>query len=191
MRLKYLLILSFCITTLSFVGCKKDAVKPIVDGSDTTSTKFTIQTYADDYSSIASWSNRNKWNLANVHDPSVACYKGYYYMYGTDASYGNEAVGHGHFQGKRSTDLVNWEWVGGPFYEAPSWAADSLNAIRSRMGLAAIAKDNIVYGYWAPVVRRVTVGGQEILRMYYSIVIDNYIKTGKANSSDNFDGSWT
>jgi arabinan endo-1,5-alpha-L-arabinosidase len=59
------------------------------------------------------------------------------------------------------------------------------------MGLGAIAKDNIIYGYWAPVVRRVNVGGQEILRMYYSIVIDNYIKTGKANTSANFDGSWT
>jgi arabinan endo-1,5-alpha-L-arabinosidase len=186
MRLKYLLVLSVSITTLLFEGCKKDAVKPKEDEPDT-STNFTIPTYADDYSSIASWSNRNIWNLANVHDPSVAYYKGYYYMYGTDASYGNEAVGHGHFQGKRSTDLVNWEWVGGPFYEAPSWVADSLNTIRSRMGLNAIAKDNISYGYWAPVVRRVTVGGQDILRMYYCVVIFNYIKTGTTT----FDGSWS
>src|SRR5512133_570826 len=190
MRIKYLLILSISIATLTFVGCKKDDVEKKVDEPDTV-TNFTIPTYADDYSSIASWSNRNKWNLANVHDPSVAWYKGYYYMYGTDASYGNEAVGHGHFQGKRSTDLVNWEWVGGPFYDAPSWVADSLNAIRSRMGLAAIAEDNIQYGYWAPVVRRINIGGQDILRMYYSIIIDNYIKTGKANTSANFDGSWT
>jgi arabinan endo-1,5-alpha-L-arabinosidase len=128
----------------------------------------------------------NKWNLANVHDPSVAYYNGYYYMYGTDASYGNAHEGHGHFQGKRSKDLVNWDWVGGPFYDAPSWVADSLNAIRTRMKLAAIAKDKIMYGYWAPVVRRVNVNGQEILRMYYSIVIDNYIKTGKANTAANF-----
>ncbi len=190
MRLKYLLILSISIIALSFVGCKDNDFEPKKDEPDTV-TNFTIPTYADDYSSISSWANRNKWNLANVHDPSVAYYNGYYYMYGTDASYGNAAEGHGHFQGKRSTDLVNWEWVGGPFYEAPSWVADSLNAIRSRMGLGAIAKDNIVYGYWAPVVRQVNVGGQEILRMYYSIVIDNYIKTGKANISANFDGSWT
>ena len=190
MRLKYILILTISITALSFVGCKKNDVVPKVDDPPT-STNFTIPTYADDYSSIASWSNRNKWNLANVHDPSVAWYNGYYYMYGTDASYGNEAAGHGHFQGKRSTNLVNWEWVGGPFYEAPSWVADSLNAIRSRMGLNAIVKDNITYGFWAPVVRRVNVGGEEILRMYYSIVIDNYIKTGNANTAANFDGSWT
>src|ERR1035437_3146359 len=130
MRLKYFLILAIGFTALSFVGCKKDGVVPKVIKPDP-GTNFTIPTYADDYSSISSWSNRNKWNLANVHDPSVAYYNGYFYMYGTDASYGNEAVGHGHFQGKRSTDLVNWEWVGGPFYDPPTWVADSLNAIRS------------------------------------------------------------
>ena len=188
MRLRYLLILSISITALSFVGCKPDEPKP--DDKPNPFPTFTIPTYADDYSSISSWANRNKWNLANVHDPSVAYYKGYYYMYGTDASYGNAHDGHGHFQGKRSTDLVNWDWVGGPFYDPPSWVADSLNNIRSRMGLAAIAKDKIEYGYWAPVVRRVNVGGQEILRMYYSIVIFNYIKTGNLSSSP-FDGSWT
>ena len=189
MKLKYFLILFITLVTLSFAGCKEDEPKP--DGEKPNPVpSFTIPTYADDYSSISSWTNRNKWNLANVHDPSVAFYKGYYYMYGTDASYGNAHEGHGHFQGKRSTDLVNWDWVGGPFYDPPSWVADSLNAIRSRMGLPVIAGDKIQYGYWAPVVRRVNVGGQEILRMYYSIIIDNYIKTGKAATSANFDGSW-
>ena len=188
MRLRNLLILSVSIITLSFAGCKPDEPKP--DDKPNPFPTFTIPTYADDYSSISSWANRNKWNLANVHDPSVAYYKGYYYMYGTDASYGNAHDGHGHFQGKRSTDLVNWDWVGGPFYDPPSWVADSLNNIRSRMGLAAIAKDKIEYGYWAPVVRRVNVGGQEILRMYYSIVIFNYIKTGNLSSAS-FDGSWS
>lgn len=192
MRLKYLLILSISIIALSFEGCKKNDIEPGGSTNETdTLSNFTIPTYADDYSAIASWADRNEWNLANVHDPSVAYYNGYYYMYGTDASYGNVAEGHGHFQGKRSKDLVNWNWVGGPFYDPPSWVADSLNAIRSRMGLDAIAKADIQYGYWAPVVRRVNVGGQDILRMYYSIVILNYIKTGKANTAANFDGSWT
>ena len=171
-------------------ACKDDEVKPKEEEDPKTETTFTIPTYADDYSAISSWANRAQWNLANVHDPSVAYYNGYYYMYGTDASYGNEHDGHGHFQGKRSKDLVNWEWVGGPFYDAPTWVADSLNDIRSRMGLDAIAGDDIQYGYWAPVVRKVTVGGQEKLRMYYSIIIDNYIKTGNPISSS-FDGSWT
>ncbi len=189
MSLKSLLILSISIIALSFLGCKKDDIVP--DDNPDPGPGFTIPTYPDDYSSIASWSNRNEWNLANVHDPSVAFYDGYYYMYATDASYGNEHEGHGHFQGKRSADLVNWQWVGGPFYDAPAWVADSLNDIRSRMGLDAIPEDEIRYGYWAPVVRRVNVGGEEKLRMYYSIVIDNYIESGNANTSANFDGSWT
>ena len=46
--------------------------------------------YEDNYAGIASWSNRTQWNLANVHDPSVVLAEdGYYYMYQTDASYGN------------------------------------------------------------------------------------------------------
>ncbi|HPS11531.1 MAG TPA: arabinan endo-1,5-alpha-L-arabinosidase, partial [Paludibacteraceae bacterium] len=81
MRLRYILILSISITALSFVGCKPDEPKP--DDKPNPFPTFTIPTYADDYSSISSWANRNKWNLANVHDPSVAYYKGYYYMYGT------------------------------------------------------------------------------------------------------------
>ena len=69
-------------------------------------------TYSDDYRSIADWSKRNEWNLANVHDPTVCLAEdGYYYMYQTDASFGNQHVGHGHFHGRRSKDLVNWELV--------------------------------------------------------------------------------
>lgn len=136
---------------------------------------FVAPDYEDDYSSISAWSNHGKWNLANVHDPSIEYYDGYYYMYCTDASYGNEhlkAPKGKHFPGKRSKDLVNWEYVPGPMDDAPSWAKDSLNAIRARMNLAPI--DNPNYGYWAPVVREVN--GR--LRMYYCIVIDNLIGTG-------------
>lgn len=190
MKYKHYFFLTLSISFLFFTSCSEDQIQP-TDDDNNVNTGFTIPSYADDYSSIASWSNRNDWNLANTHDPSVAFYNGYYYMYGTDASYGNEAEGHGHFQGKRSDDLVNWSWVGGPFYDAPSWVADSLNSIRNRMGLTAIDKANIKYLYWAPTVRKITLNGKEILRMYYSIVIDNYIKTGAANTSTNFDGSWT
>ncbi|MCU4163492.1 arabinan endo-1,5-alpha-L-arabinosidase [Carboxylicivirga caseinilyticus] len=180
----------------AWMGCSDKGTdpNPNPDPDPEPDKEYVIPTYNDDYTwtgdDIASWSDRSKWNLANVHDPSVAFYDGYYYMYNTDASFGNEHEGHGHFQGKRSTDLVNWEWVGGPFYDPPSWVADSLNNIRSRMGLSAIATDDIQYGYWAPVVRKITVGGQEKLRMYYSIVINNYIKTGNP-LSDAFDGSWS
>ncbi len=154
------------------------------------------QTKNDDYRSISSWANKDSWNLANCHDPSVAYYNGYYYMYGTDASYGNAALSapHGkHFQGKRSKDLVNWGWVGGPFDIAPSWVLDSINSFRAQMGLDGTVtyndiKDNgnDAFGYWAPVVR--VVDGK--LRMYYCIVCDYiHIKTGK-NADDNSPCVW-
>lgn len=152
--------------------------------------KYTAPDYPDDYSSIAGWGNHNKWNLANVHDPSIDYFDGYYYMYGTDASYGNEhekASTGRHFQGKRSKDLVNWTYVAGPMNDAPAWVADSLNNIRTRMGLPTIDKNKISYGYWAPVIRTVTVGGVTKLRMYYCIVVNNSIKTGGTT----YDGSWT
>jgi arabinan endo-1,5-alpha-L-arabinosidase len=157
-------------------------------GPDNPPVSYVIPDYADDYSSISSWDNHSSWNLANVHDPSIAYYNGYYYMYGTDASYGNEhekATSGRHFQGKRSKDLVNWTYLPGPMNDAPAWVKDSLNTIRGRMGLPEIEKPS--YGYWAPVVRKVTVGGVDKLRMYYCIVVNNTIKKGGTS----FDGSWT
>ena len=162
----------------------------------TSGTEIRIPDYPDDYSAIAGWGDHNKWNLANVHDPSIAYYDGYYYMYCTDASYGNEhlkATTGRHFPGKRSKDLVNWTYVPGPMNDAPAWVKDSLNNIRSRMNLAPIDKPD--YGYWAPVIREVN--GK--LRMYYCIVIDNLIGTGgwgerafigMCESTDPANGKW-
>lgn len=158
-----------------------------------TNNIYTAPSYPDDYSSIASWDHHSRWNLANVHDPSIAFYDGYYYMYCTDASYGNEhlkASRGRHFQGRRSKDLVNWTYVQGVMDHAPSWVGDSLNSIRIRMGLDPIPADQIRYGYWAPVVRSVTVNGEQLLRMYYCIVVDNYIKSGLPTTAP-FDGSWS
>lgn len=141
--------------------------------------------YSDNYTSLSSWAQRAQWNLANVHDPSVEKCGEYYYMYQTDASYGNVHVGHGHFPYRRSKDLVNWEFRGMAMSDTPAWVKDTLNNMRSRLGLPPI--DNPSYGHWAPVVRK---AGNKY-RMYYSIVIDNYIKTGKQNTTANFDNSWT
>lgn len=143
--------------------------------------------YVDNYISISGWAQRSQWNLANVHDPSVMkANDGYYYMYQTDASYGNAHDGHGHFHARRSKDLVNWEYLGATMSAAPGWVKTKLNEYRATQGLAAI--DNPGYGYWAPVARNL---GNGKYRMYYSIVIDNYIKTGAANTTANFDNSWT
>lgn len=169
---------------------------PVNPKPDVPSDEIKIPDYADDYSSISGWADHAKWNLANVHDPSIAYYDGYYYMYCTDASYGNEhlkAPKGKHFPGKRSKDLVNWEYVPGPMDDAPAWVKDSLDNIRSRMNLAPIDSPN--YGYWAPVVR--VVDGK--LRMYYCIVVDNLIGPGgwserafigMCESTDPASGKW-
>ncbi|MCD8042495.1 MAG: arabinan endo-1,5-alpha-L-arabinosidase [Tannerellaceae bacterium] len=148
--------------------------------------------YADNYTGIASWNQRNEWNLANVHDPTVMkADDGYYYMYQTDASYGNAHEGYGHFHGRRSKDLVNWEYLGSTMDEVPTWVKTKLNEYRETQGLPAI--ENPSYGFWAPVARKVSTGKY---RMYYSVVINNYIKTGapildNVDKDPNFDNSWT
>lgn len=182
-------------TGLSVDSTKIKPVDPVTDNTPTLSQTVSAGAIGtdglsknDNYRSYSGWSQRDSWNLANCHDPSVVYYNGYYYMYGTDASFGNEhnKAPHGkHFQGKRSKDLVNWGWVGGPFDEAPSWILDSINSFRAKMGLQGTLTYNDIkdqLGYWAPVVR--VVDGK--IRMYYSIVCDNCIKTG----SKTFDGSW-
>lgn len=156
----------------------------------------TIPAFNDDYRSIAGWASKDQWNLANVHDPSIAYYKGYYYMFNTDASFGNEHLkgsDHVHFPGKRSKDLVNWSYVPGPFSKnEPAWVYTRLNEIRKRMGLDAIGRSSLFdnCGYWAPVIRTVNVNGEERLRMYYCVVVNNYIGSGKA-LSEPFDGTWS
>lgn len=146
--------------------------------------KYTAPTYADYYISQASWSDRSKWNLANVHDPTVMrASDGYYYMYQTDASYGNAHDGNGHFFCRRSKNLVDWEFLGSTLSECPKWVLDSANALRTRMGVPTIAANDLAVGYWAPCVRQVS---DTLYRMYYCIVIDNCFKTG----SKTYDGSW-
>lgn len=124
--------------------------------------------YPDDYRNISGWDQRQKWNLANVHDPSVVkADDDYYYMYQTDASFGNAHAAGGHFHGRRSRDLVNWEYLGGTMPTLPGWVIPKLNEIRTAMGLMPVNPNVADFGYWAPVVRKVRSG---LYRMYYSIV---------------------
>lgn len=187
MRLKYFLIISFSVTSLLFVGCNSDELEPkgITTREPEEDTTYAIPTYADDYSSMAAWSNRSDWNLANVHDPSVIQDGDYFYMYGTNASYGNAHEGHGHFHARRSRDLVNWTYMGASMPETPSWVKDSLNNIREGYGLDPIEEPR--FGHWAPVVHKVG----NVYRMYYSIIVDNYIGNGLPATEENFDNTWT
>lgn len=189
MKRYYLYVALAAATSLSLASCSDDSgdepqiVVPDSDDNNTSDddddeidpANFTIPTYADDYSSISGWADRAKWNLANVHDPSVVYWTdGYYYMWGTDASYGNAHEGHGHFQGKRSKDLVNWEWVPGIFYDQarPSWILEKVNEYLTLAGKETVTDSDLSLGCWAPCARKVTVNGLAKIRMYFSIVFD-------------------
>lgn len=144
---------------------------------------YVAPTYVDNYVDIAEWKNNSQWNLANIHDPSVILADdGYYYMYQTDASYGNAHLGHGHFFCRRSKDLVNWEFMGATMKSIPSWVQTRLNEIRKEMGLSestANFSDESLFGFWAPCVRRVN---SNLYRMYYVITIPGTI---------NGEGTWS
>lgn len=187
MRSKYLLVVAISFLSLTFVGCGDDfgPTGIVVPDKDIDDGDYTAPDYADDYSAIASWDNRSLWNLANVHDPSVVFDGTNYYMYTTDASYGNAHQGHGHFLYRKSSDLVNWDFEGMAMTETPAWVKDTLNNMRARVGLSPIESPS--FGHWAPVVRK---AGNKY-RMYYSIVVDNYIGNGLPNTAENFDNTWT
>lgn len=156
------------------ISCSKDDPVEVPDPGgnpdpDPEVELFDGPEYADDYTPVSSWQQRDSWNLANVHDPTVVKQGDYFYMFQTDATYGNVHVGNGHFHARRSKDLVNWEYLGSTMDEAPGWVKDSLNTNRAKMGLPAI--ENPEYGYWAPFVSKVG----DTYRMYYSLVVHELI----------------
>lgn len=148
-----------------------------------------LPTYADDYSRLASWSSRSQWNLANVHDPTVMrAADGWYYMYQTDASYGNAHEGHGHFHCRRSQDLVHWEYLGATLtVDVPSWLLPKVNELRASVGQPAVTALTGL-GYWAPVVRRIR---DDLYRMYYCIVSDQWNVMGLMETADPASNRWT
>lgn len=152
---------------------------------------YKCPTYNDNYTSVSAWTQRSKWNLANMHDPTVVkASDGYYYMYQTDASYGNEhqkdirnSNKHGHFFCRRSKNLVDWEFVGATMVGLPSWVKTKLNEFRKGMGVAerpdSYFANDLDFGFWAPCVRKVN---DHLYRMYYAITCPGTI---------NGDGTWS
>lgn len=119
------------------IACKKESSIDPVDEpikeeeeeeEDIRIENFAASSYSDNYTSIASWTTRSSWNLGNMHDPTdKKCGDYYYYMYRTDASYGNSHEGHGHFPYRRSKDLVDWDFMGMALTAVPDWVKESLN----------------------------------------------------------------
>ncbi|MDE6338717.1 MAG: arabinan endo-1,5-alpha-L-arabinosidase, partial [Muribaculaceae bacterium] len=137
--------------------------------------------YEDYYVNVMGWEKRDKWNLSNVHDPTVMLADdGYYYMYQTDATYGDTHKGHGHFHGRRSKDLVNWEYLGGTMPALPEWLSKQCNAFRAEIGLPALdIKENNV-NFWAPVARSI---GNGTYRMYYALGVVMPIQEGSSGGN--------
>lgn len=214
MNIKYLsrfAALLFCACTIACSSGDDDPEPPTDPTNPTTPTDptdpdegegslsgYVCPTYVDDYTGIAAWGQRKNWNLANVHDPSVMkADDGYYYMYQTDASYGNAhnddvrninqngqvVQKHGHFFCRRSKNLVDWEFLGATMVGLPSWVKDKLNGIRAEMGVPerddSYFADDLQFGYWAPCVRKVS---SNLYRMYYCITCPGTI---------NGNGTWS
>ncbi|MEL7835081.1 arabinan endo-1,5-alpha-L-arabinosidase [Fodinibius sp. Rm-B-1B1-1] len=177
--LKFILI-GFCSLVL-LVSCSDNSTGVDDDGDDEDSDEetetFDGPMYSDDYTSRSDWSDRGEWDLENVHDPTVVKDGDFFYMYQTNASYGNVHQGHGNYPYRRSKDLVNWEYRGAAFSEVQSWVKDSLNSIRAEMDLPPIENPN--YGFWAPHITKVN----GTYRMYYSVIIDNPIEGDDPNTS--------
>lgn len=169
---------SWKIGTTDVADVKSISIAPLGDRL----TNYVAPTYTDYYRAISGWDQRSKWNLANVHDPSVVkADDGYYYMYTTDASFGNAHTGHGHFMCRRSRNLVDWTFMGTTMPKLPTWVKTKLNEIRTAMGLGASTanfNDDTQFGFWAPCVRRVN---SSLYRMYYAITCPGTI---------NGDGTW-
>ena len=168
-------------TTYSTAASFTTAKKTVHDELES----YKAPSYKDDYTGIAEWDKRSQWNLANVHDPSVVLAEdGYYYMYTTDASYGNAHRFGGHIHGRRSKDLVNWEYLGGTVQKIPDWVVPKLNEIRKGMGLPEVNWTDDDFGigcFWAPCVRKVRNG---LYRMYYSLVCPGHLDNGKTSWSE-------
>lgn len=98
--------------------------------------------------------DRSQWGELNTHDPSIFKVNDYYYVFSTDASYGNmHKLG---IQIRKSKDLITWEYEGTAFHD---FERDCEEAI-SYAKLDVSKKE----GLWAPDV--VYVNG--VYRLYYS-----------------------
>lgn len=163
-----LIVLAFTACDSSSTGSEEDITEEPFTGLF---DDFDGPVYSDNYTSVASWQDRSRWNLANVHDPTVVKDGDYFYMYQTNASYGNAHKAGGEYPVRRSSDLVNWEFMGSVFDSAPSWVKDSLNSMRANMEPALPPINNPQYGFWAPHITKV----EDTFRLYYSVVVTNPI----------------
>lgn len=127
-----------------------------------------------------------EWGTYNVHDPACLKVGDYYYVYSTDAIFGEnfrkaekEAIPTGYIQVRRSKDLVNWEFCGWAFPEIPEEAVTWVRNQNKGRGATNI---------WAPYV----IPYKDSYRLYYCVSAfgrkTSYIGLAEVPSSE---GPWT
>lgn len=141
--------------------------------------------WKDDYTSVSSMEQYRDWGTYNVHDPSCRKVGDTYYMYSTDAIYGEDklaaqqaGVPLGFIQVRKSNDLVNWDFSGWAFSEIPEEAIEHVRRESGGEGATNI---------WAPYM----IQYKDKFRLYYCVSA-----FGKSTSflgmaeSDSPEGPW-
>ncbi|NMH28620.1 arabinan endo-1,5-alpha-L-arabinosidase [Flavobacterium silvaticum] len=174
-----LVLLGLTALTMTVVSCSKDdpAAEPeVIDPTDDTPSGFDINTITDTYADLAPVSNVYQWGYRNVHDPSVIKVGNTYYCYSTDVAYG--ATVQPGIQIRKSTDLIQWQFVGWVFNQLPVQGSAFIQG-RGTDPFNAL---------WAPYI--VQVGSQ--FRLYYSLssAFPRLSVIGLATSSSPV-GPWT
>lgn len=142
--------------------------------------------WKDDYRSVSGMKNYRKWGTYNVHDPSCKKFGEYYYLYSTDAIFGENRkeaeenqVPLGYIQVRRSKDLVNWEFIGWAFPDIPEEAVQWVHKHTAGIGATNI---------WAPYI----IKHNDTYRLYYCVSAFgkkiSYIGLAESVSPD---GPWT
>ena len=111
----------------------------------------------DDYVKIALPDQPKTWGAYNVHDPSAIKVGDWYYVYSTDAVYGQRDPKSG-IHIRKSKDLTHFEFVG--------WAFDSIPDV-AMQGVMKANNGRKPGNIWAPYILKY----KDIFRLYYSVSV--------------------
>lgn len=142
--------------------------------------------YQDNYQNYLNISNRDKWGVYNIHDPSIRKFGDTYYCYSTDAMYGHPRdlfadtdFRPGNIQVRSSKNLVDWKFEG--------WAFDSI-PYQGNSWIKQCNNGNGAGNIWAPFILE----HNGVYRLYYSLSAfgkkTSYIGLAESNSPL---GPWT
>lgn len=159
-----------------FAGCVSSVFTPVPAANP----------WEDNYLPVAGMENYRQWGTYNVHDPACRKLGNYYYMYSTDAIFGEnrkeaeeKGVPLGYIQMRRSKDLVHWEFLGWAFPEIPVEAVRWVQSCSGGQGATNI---------WAPFI----IPYKDKYRLYYCVSAfgrkTSYIGLAESASPE---GPWT